>query len=151
MATERTLFLVKPDAMQRGLSGEIIKRLESRGLKIVGLKLMQVTPAIAEKHYGEHKGKPFYKGLVDFITSSPIIAAVLEGTNAVEVVRATNGLTNPLKADPGTIRADFGLETGRNLVHASESPASAARQIKIFFKPSELVEWTRDTDRWVFE
>jgi len=151
MATERTLFLVKPDAMQRGLSGEIIKRLESRGLKIVGLKLMQVTPAIAEKHYGEHKGKPFYKGLVDFITSSPIIAAVLEGTNAVEVVRATNGLTNPLKADPGTIRADFGLETGRNLVHASDSPASAAREIKIFFKPSELVEWTRDTDRWVFE
>jgi len=151
MATERTLFLVKPDAMQRGLSGEIIKRLESRGLKIVGLKLMQVTPAIAEKHYGEHKGKPFYKGLVDFITSSPIIAAVLEGTNAIEVVRATNGLTNPLKADPGTIRADFGLETGRNLVHASDSPASAAREIKIFFKPSELVEWTRDTDRWVFE
>jgi len=151
MATERTLFLVKPDAMQRGLAGEIIKRLESRGLKIVGLKLMQVTPAIAEKHYGEHKGKPFYKGLVDFITSSPIIAAVLEGTNAIEVVRATNGLTNPLKADPGTIRADFGLETGRNLVHASDSPASAAREIKIFFKPSELVEWKRETDRWVFE
>jgi nucleoside-diphosphate kinase len=151
MATERTLFLVKPDAMQRGLAGEIIKRLESRGLKIVGLKLMQVTPAIAEKHYGEHKGKPFYKGLVDFITSSPIIAAVLEGTNAIEVVRATNGLTNPLRADPGTIRADFGLETGRNLVHASDSPASAAREIKIFFKPSELVEWKRETDRWVFE
>ena len=151
MATERTLFLVKPDAMQRGLAGEIIKRLESRGLKIVGMKLMQVTPSIAEKHYGEHKGKPFYKGLVDFITSSPIIAAVLEGTNAIEVVRATNGLTNPLKADPGTIRADFGLETGRNLVHASDSPASAAREIKIFFKPSELVEWKRDTDRWVFE
>ena len=150
-ARERTLFLVKPDAMQRGLAGEIIKRLENRGLKIVGLKLMQVTPAIAEKHYGEHKGKPFYKGLVDFITSAPIIAAVLEGTNAIEIVRATNGLTNPANAAPGTIRADFGLETGRNLVHASDSAKSAVREIRIFFKPSELIEWTRDTDRWVFE
>lgn len=150
-ARERTLFLVKPDAMQRGLAGEVIKRLESRGLKIVGLKLMQVTPAIAEKHYGEHKGKPFYQGLVDFITSSPIVAAVFEGTNAIEIVRAANGLTNPAKAAPGTIRADFGLETGRNLVHASDSAQSAAREIKIFFKPVELLEWTRDTDRWVFE
>lgn len=150
-ARERTLVLVKPDAMQRGLAGEIIRRLENRGLKFVALKLMQVTPAMAEKHYGEHKGKGFYKGLVDFITSSPIIAGVVEGTNAIEIVRATNGLTNPAKAAPGTIRADFGLETGRNLVHASDSPQSAAREIRIFFKPSELLEWTRDTDRWVFE
>ena len=151
MERERTLFLVKPDAVQRGLAGEIIKRLESRGLKLVGLKLMQVSRATAEKHYGEHKGKPFFEGLVDFITSAPVVAAVLEGTNAIEVVRATNGLTNPLKAAPGTIRADFGLEMGRNRVHASDSPASAAREIKIFFKPSELVDWTRDSDKWIYE
>ncbi|MGE0601992.1 MAG: nucleoside-diphosphate kinase [Dehalococcoidia bacterium] len=151
MERERTLFLVKPDAVQRGLAGEIIKRLENRGLKIVGLKLMQVTRATAEKHYGEHKGKPFFNGLVDFITSAPVVAAVLEGTNAIEIVRATNGLTNPAAAAPGTIRADFGLEMGRNLVHASDSPKSAAREIKIFFKPSELVEWTRDSDKWIYE
>ena len=149
MERERTLFLVKPDAVQRGLAGEIIKRLESRGLKLVGLKLMQVTHPIAEKHYAEHKGKPFFEGLVQFITSAPVVAAVLEGTNAIEIVRATNGLTNPLKAAPGTIRADFGLEMLRNLVHASDSPTSAAREIKIFFKPSELVDWARDSDRWI--
>jgi nucleoside-diphosphate kinase len=112
---------------------------------------MLVPRATAEKHYAEHKGKPFFEGLVSFITSSPIIAAVVEGTNAIEIVRATNGATNPLKADPGTIRADFGLEMGRNLVHASDSPASAAREIKIFFKPSELIEWPRDTEKWIFE
>lgn len=151
MPIERTLFLVKPDAVQRGLAGEIISRLESRGLKIVGLKLMQVTPAIAEKHYGEHKGKPFYKGLVDFITSSPIVAAVFEGVNAIDIVRTTNGATNPASAAPGTIRADFGIDMGRNLVHASDSATSAAREIKIFFKPSELVDWKRDTDRWIIE
>jgi nucleoside-diphosphate kinase len=151
MARERTLFLVKPDAVQRGLAGEIIKRLESRGLKIVALKLMRVTPEIAERHYAEHRGKPFFQGLVDFITSSPIVAAVLEGTNAVEAVRATNGLTNPLKAAPGTIRADFGLETGRNLVHASDSPESAEREIAIFFKPEEILEWQQETERWLFE
>lgn len=151
MAVERTLFLVKPDAVQRGLAGEIIKRLESRGLKIVGLKLMQVSRATAEKHYGEHKGKPFFEGLVSFITSSPIVAAVFEGTNAIEIVRATNGATNPLKAAPGTVRADFGLEMGRNLVHASDSPQSAAREIKIFFKPAEIIDWKRDTDGWIYE
>lgn len=151
MAVERTLFLVKPDAVQRGLAGEIIKRLESRGLKIVGLKLMQVSRATAEKHYGEHKGKPFFEGLVSFITSAPVVAAVFEGTNAIEIVRATNGATNPLKAAPGTVRADFGLEMGRNLVHASDSPESAAREIRIFFKPAELIEWKRDTDAWIYE
>lgn len=151
MAVERTLFLVKPDAVQRGLAGEIIKRLKSRGLKIVGLKLMQVSRATAEKHYGEHKGKPFFEGLVSFITSSPIVAVVFEGTNAIEIVRATNGATNPLKAAPGTVRADFGLEMGRNLVHASDSPQSAAREIKIFFKPAEIIDWKRDTDAWIYE
>ena len=151
MAQERTLFLVKPDGVQRGLVGEIIKRVESRGLKIAALKLMRVTPEIAERHYGEHKGKPFYQGLVDFITSSPIIAAVFEGPNAVDAVRATNGLTNPMKAAPGTIRADFGLDTGRNLVHASDSPESAAREIAIFFSSEEILEWSRDTERWIVE
>lgn len=151
MAVERTLFLVKPDAVQRGLAGEIIKRLESRGLKIVGLKLMQVSRATAEKHYAEHKGKPFFEGLVSFITSAPVVAAVFEGTNAIEIVRATNGATNPAKAAPGTVRADFGLEMGRNLVHASDSPQSAAREIKIFFKPAELIDWKRDTDAWIYE
>ncbi len=151
MAVERTLFLVKPDAVQRGLAGEIIKRLESRGLKIVGLKLMQVSRATAEKHYAEHKGKPFFEGLVSFITSAPVVAAVFEGTNAIEIVRATNGATNPAKAAPGTVRADFGLEMGRNLVHASDSPQSAAREIKLFFKPAELIDWKRDTDAWIYE
>ncbi|MGB4864227.1 MAG: nucleoside-diphosphate kinase [Tepidiformaceae bacterium] len=151
MERERTLFLVKPDAVQRGLAGEIIKRLENRGLKIVGLKLMQVPKATAEKHYGEHKGKPFYNGLVEFITSAPVVAAVFEGTNAIEIVRATNGLTNPAAAAPGTIRADFGTEMGRNLVHASDSAKSAAREIKLFFKAAELVEWTRDSDKWIYE
>ena len=151
MASERTLFLVKPDGVQRGLVGEIIKRVEGRGLKLVALKLMQVTPEIAERHYGEHKGKPFYAGLVEFITSSPIIAAVLEGPNAVEAVRATNGATNPQKAAPGTIRADFGIDMGRNLVHASDSPENAAREIGIFFAPEEILEWGRDTERWIVE
>jgi nucleoside-diphosphate kinase len=151
MERERTLFLVKPDGVQRALVGEILKRVESRGLKIVALKLMRVTPEIAERHYGEHKGKPFYQGLVDFITSSPIVAAVLEGPNAVEAVRATNGLTNPLKAAPGTVRADLGLDTGRNLVHASDSPENAAREIAIFFRSDEILDWTRDTERWIVE
>ena len=151
MPLERTLFLVKPDAMQRGLVGEIISRLERRGLKIAGLKLMHIPRATAEQHYGEHKGKGFYEGLVDFITSSPVIAAVFEGTNAIEVVRTTNGLTDPTAAAPGTIRGDFGLERGRNLVHASDSAESAAREIGLFFQPSELIEWTRNTDGWIFE
>jgi nucleoside-diphosphate kinase len=151
MPLERTLFLVKPDAMQRGLAGEIISRLERRGLKIAGLKLMQIPRATAEQHYGEHKGKGFYEGLVDFITSSPVIAAVFEGTNAIEVVRTTNGLTDPTAAAPGTIRGDFGLERGRNLVHASDSAESAAREIGLFFQPAELVEWARNTDGWIFE
>lgn len=151
MPLERTLFLVKPDAMQRGLAGEIISRLERRGLKIVGLKLVQMSRERAEEHYGEHRGKPFFGGLVDFITSAPVIAAVFEGTNAIEVVRTTNGVTDPTAAAPGTIRGDFGIERGRNLVHASDSPESAAREIKMFFLPKELAKWSRDTDAWIFE
>ncbi len=148
---ERTLVLVKPDAMQRALAGEIVTRLERRGLRIVGLKLMQVPRELAERHYGEHQGKGFYEGLIDYITSSPIIAAVFEGTNAIEAARQTMGKTNPLQAAPGTIRGDLGLETGRNLVHGSDSPDSAAREIGLFFGEGEVTGSTRDVDRWVFE
>jgi len=149
--TERTLFLIKPDAMQRGLAGEIIARLERRGLKIVGMKLLRVTRELAERHYAEHVGKPFFPGLVEFITSAPVIAIVWEGKDAIRVVRATIGATNPVEAAPGTVRADFGLDKGRNLVHASDGPESAARELGLFFAPEELLSWDRDVDRWVAE
>jgi nucleoside-diphosphate kinase len=148
---ERTLVLVKPDAMQRGLAGEIIARLERRGLRIAALKLLQVSRDLAERHYAEHKGKPFYDSLIAYITACPIVAAVFEGTNAVQAARQTMGATNPLAAAPGTIRADFGLETGRNLVHGSDSVESAAREIGLFFPEGGVLETTRDIDRWVFE
>ena len=148
---ERTLVLVKPDAMQRSLASEILERLERRGLRIVGLKLLQVDRALAERHYGEHVGKPFYEGLVAYITACPIIAAVFEGTGAVEAVRGTMGKTNPREAAPGTIRGDLGVEIGRNLVHGSDSLESAQREVALFFQPSELYDVSRDVDRWVFE
>ena len=148
---ERTLVLIKPDAMQRGLASEILGRLERRGLRITGLKLLQVDRALAERHYAEHSGKPFYEGLVAYITACPIIAAVLEGTDAVELVRNTMGKTNPREAAPGTIRGDFGIEIGRNLIHGSDSSESAAREVALFFSDSELHTVERDVDRWVFE
>jgi nucleoside-diphosphate kinase len=148
---ERTLILVKPDGMQRGLAGEIISRLESRGLRIVGVRLLQVDEALAKRHYGEHEGKPFYDGLIEYITSSPIIAAVLEGTRAIEVVRKTMGATNPAEAEPGTIRGDLSVELGRNLIHGSDGPDSAAREIALFFDETQLFDYTRDVDRWIFE
>ena len=148
---ERTLILVKPDAVQRGLVGEILRRLEQRGLRVVGLKLIQVDRRLAERHYGEHVGKPFYEGLVRYITACPIVAAVFEGTNAVEAVRGTMGKTNPLEAGPGTIRGDLGLEIGRNLIHGSDSPASAQREIELFFAAGELHDYSRAVDAWVFE
>lgn len=148
---ERTLILIKPDAMQRGLATEILGRLERRGVRIVGLKLMQVDRELAERHYGEHRGKPFFEGLVSYITACPIIAAVLEGTNAVESVRNTMGKTNPKDAAPGTIRGDYGLEIGRNLVHGSDSVESAEREVNLFFAPSEVLEVKRAIDPWVFE
>lgn len=148
---ERTLILVKPDAMQRGLAGEILSRLERRGLRIAGLKLLQVDRALAERHYGEHQGKPFFNGLVEYITACPIIAAVFEGTDAVALVRKTVGSTKPNEADPGTIRGDFGIEIGRNLIHASDSLASAEREANLFFEPSELQTYERGIDKWVFE
>jgi nucleoside-diphosphate kinase len=148
---ERTLVLIKPDAMQRGLATEILGRLERRGLRIVGLKLMQVDRALAERHYGEHAGKPFFEGLVSYITACPIIAAVFEGTNAVESVRNTMGKTNPKDAAPGTIRGDYGLEIGRNLVHGSDSVESGQREVSLFFSASEVLDVKRDVDTWVFE
>ena len=147
---ERTLILIKPDAMQRGLAGEIITRFERRGLRMVAMRLLKVDKAMAKQHYGEHVGKPFFNGLVDYITSSPIIAAVFEGTNAVAAARQLMGSTRPTEAAPGTIRADFGLEVGRNLVHGSDSVASAKREIEIFFAGQRIQTWSRNVDPWVF-
>jgi len=148
---ERTLVLMKPDAMQRGLAGEIQSRLERRGLRIAALRLFQMDEAMARRHYGEHEGKPFYEGLISYITACPIIAAVLEGSDAVEVVRRTIGATNPAEAEPGTIRGDLALETGRNLIHGSDSSESAKREIALFFREDELHSYARDVDRWLFE
>lgn len=150
MALERTLFLVKPDGMQRGLAGAIITRLERRGLRIAAMKLMQVSRELAGKHYAEHEGKPFYPGLIDYITACPVIAIVWEGTNAIAAVRQTMGATNPVKAETGTIRGGLALELGRNLVHGSDGETSAAREIGLFF-PEGVLDTTRDIDRWVFE
>jgi len=148
---ERTLVLIKPDAMQRSLAGEILARLERRGLRIVAMRLFQMDEALARRHYAEHEGKPFYEGLISYITSCPIIAAVFEGTNAVEVVRKTMGATNPAAAEPGTIRGDLALETGRNLIHGSDSLESARREIALFFRDDEVHTYPRDVDRWLFE
>jgi nucleoside-diphosphate kinase len=148
---ERTLIIIKPDAVQRGLSGEILRRFEQRGLRIVGMKFMQVARALAEKHYAVHQGKPFYEGLVGYITSAPVIVIALEGTNAVEAARGTIGATNPAKAAAGTIRADLALEIGRNLVHGSDSVENGQIEIANFFTADELVNWSRVTDPWIFE
>ncbi len=148
---ERTLVLIKPDAMQRGLAGEIVARLERRGLRIVAMRLFQMDEALARRHYAEHEGKAFFEGLISYITSCPIIAAVFEGTNAVEVVRKTMGATDPAAAEPGTIRGDLALETGRNLIHGSDSLESARREIALFFREEEMHTYSRDVDRWLFE
>ncbi|HCV00321.1 MAG: nucleoside-diphosphate kinase [Dehalococcoidia bacterium] len=151
MANERSLVLVKPDAMQRGLAGAVLQRLENRGLLLIGLKLMRVDQDLASRHYAEHEGKPFFAALVDYITSSPIIAAVFEGDSATSAIRNSVGVTNPSQAAAGTIRGDFGLEVGRNLVHASDSPESGERELALFFTQEELVQWSRDNERWISE
>jgi nucleoside-diphosphate kinase len=148
---ERTLILVKPDAMQRGLAGELLSRFERRGLRLVGLRLLQIDEALARRHYGEHEGKPFFEGLLSFITSAPVVAAVLEGPNAIAAARQTMGATNPIEAANGSIRGDLALDLGRNLVHGSDSAESAAREIAIFFEGQPLLEWGRDVDRWIEE
>ena len=148
---ERTLVIAKPDAVQRGLMGAIIGRFEVRGLKMAGCKFIQMDRPLAERHYAVHKGKPFYDGLINYITSAPVLVMVWEGPKAIEAVRRTMGSTKPAEAQPGTIRADFALEVGRNLVHGSDSPETAACEIALFFQPEELVPWTRDTDPWIYE
>jgi nucleoside-diphosphate kinase len=145
---ERTLVLVKPDGVQRLLAGRIIARFEERGLKIVGLKLVRVDRELAERHYAVHREKPFFGGLVDFITSSPLVAMALEGPNAIAVVRAMVGVTRPHEAAPGTIRGDLALETAQNLIHASDGPETAAAELSLWFRADELLDYERDIDRW---
>jgi len=149
--SERTLVLVKPDGVQRGLVGEVVGRLERKGLRIAGLKLMQMDEALARRHYAEHVEKPFFKGLSDFITSGPLVAMVLVGPGAVANVRAMMGVTDPARSAPGTIRGDHGLTIGMNLIHGSDSPESAEREIEIFFEPGEVLDYSRDIDRWILE
>jgi nucleoside-diphosphate kinase len=148
---ERSLIIVKPDAVQRGLIGEIVRRFENRGLRIAGMKFIQMSRQLASEHYGEHVGKPFYGTLIDYITSAPVLIMALEGKDAIAIARNTIGATSPANAAPGTIRGDFGVEIGRNLVHGSDGPESAVRELNLFFSADELIDWERDTDRWIFE
>jgi len=148
---ERTLVLVKPDAMQRGLASEALGRFERRGLKMVAARMLQIDDALAARHYAEHVGKPFYDRLCRFITSGPVIAAVFEGDDAVALARQTIGATDPAKAAPGSIRGDFGIDMGRNMVHGSDSPESAAREVALFFDEKDIVTWERTMEGWIVE
>jgi len=148
---ERTYLMVKPDGIQRGLIGEIIAMFEKKGFKIVGLKMLRISRELAEKHYGEHKDKPFFEPLVEYITSGPVAAMVIEGKAAVSAAREMMGATDPLKAAPGTVRGKYGIDIGRNVIHGSDSPASAQREIALFFRENELIAYSRDVDRWVYE
>ena len=148
---ERTLVLIKPDGVQRGLIGEIVGRLERRGLRLVAAKFARVSEDLAARHYAVHKGKSFYDGLIRYITSSPVLAMVWEGPAAIEAVRQTMGATDPKQADPGSVRHDFGLQVGRNLTHASDGPDTAEQEIPLWFEPEETVSWKRESERWIFE
>ena len=148
---EQTLVLVKPDGVQRGLVGEIIARLERRGLKLAGLKLMQVDEALARQHYAEHVERSFFPSLLEFITAAPVVAMVWEANNAVALVRQTLGETNPANSPAGTIRGDFGIDIGRNLTHGSDSPESAEREVNLFFRPEEIIPYDRSLDAWITE
>ncbi len=148
---ERTLIILKPDAVQRGLTGELITRFERRGLKIAALKLMSVPRDLAARHYAEHEGKSFYQGLIDYIVASPVVVMAAEGPGAIAAVRQTVGGTRPAEAAPGSIRADFGLMVGRNLVHASDGPESAARELDLWFAPADFVSYQRAIDTWILE
>jgi nucleoside-diphosphate kinase len=148
---ERSLVLVKPDGVQRGLVGEVISRLERRGLRLVAAKFMQVSRELAEEHYAVHKGKPFYANLIDSITSAPVMATIWEGPNAIAAIRQTMGVTNPLDAAPGTIRHDFAVETSRNITHASDSPENGLSEAALWFKKAEQVTWSREVDKWIFK
>lgn len=148
---ERSFVMVKPDGVQRGLIGEIMSRLERRGLRLIGAKFTAVSREMAEKHYAIHKGKPFFDGLIEYITSSPVLAMAWEGPGAIGAIRQTMGATKPLEAAPGSVRHDFGLEIGRNLTHASDSPENGEAEVALWFAKDELVEWQRAIDEWVFE
>lgn len=148
---EQSLVLVKPDGVQRGLIGEVIGRLERRGLRMTAAKFLQVSQELAETHYAIHKGKPFYNGLINYITSAPVMAMVWEGPNAIAAIRQTMGATRPTEAAPGSIRHDFALEVGRNLTHASDSVENGEKEVALWFEPAEIVAWKRDADRWIFE
>lgn len=149
---ERSLIILKPDAVQRGLVGALLLRLEQRGLKFAGLKLMQIDEALAQRHYSVHQGKPFFDSLVRYIVSGPVVVAVIVGEGVVQTIRSTVGATNPANAAPGTIRGDFALEIGRNLIHASDSPENGEQEVSLFFQPHELIgAWERSTDPWIYE
>lgn len=148
---EQTLILIKPDGVQRNLVGEILGRLEKKGYRLAGLKLLQISRDLAAIHYAEHQGKSFYPGLVDYITSGPVVAVVLEGEGVIAGVRQLMGPTNPAEAPPGTIRGDLAIETARNVIHGSDSPQSAAREIGLYFRPEEIVSSAREVDRWIYE
>ncbi|MGZ3581183.1 MAG: nucleoside-diphosphate kinase [Ktedonobacterales bacterium] len=147
---ERTLIIVKPDGVQRGLVGPVLARFEARGLKFAGLKLMRISRELAERHYAEHLGKPFYEGLVLYITSSPVVVGVLEGPNAIAITRTMMGATNPANAAPGTIRGDYALTVSYNIIHGSDGPEAAQREVGLFFTQDELLDYERASDRWVF-
>jgi len=148
---ERTFVMLKPDAVQRGLIGDILVRMEAKGLKPIAVKFMRIPKELAERHYGEHKGKSFFAPLIEYITSGPVLVMAWEGENAVASVRAMMGKTNPQDAMPGTIRGDFGQQTGRNLVHGSDSVESAKREVQLFFNDYEIIDWKRSVDAWLFE
>lgn len=148
---QRTLIIVKPDAVQRGLIGPILSRFEQKGLRIAALKLMQIDRQLAERHYAVHQGKPFYEGLVAFISSAPVVVGVLEGPDAIAATRTIMGATNPVTADPGSIRGLYALEIGQNLIHGSDSPETAAYEIDLYFHPGDIVSYRRDVDRWISE
>ncbi|PKM79536.1 MAG: nucleoside-diphosphate kinase [Firmicutes bacterium HGW-Firmicutes-13] len=147
---EKTFVMIKPDGVQRNLTGEIISRIEKKGLKLAGMKMLIISRELAEKHYGEHTGKPFFEELVSFITSGPVIAMVLEGQGAVSLARGMMGKTNPSEAAPGTVRGDYGIFTGNNVVHSSDSPESAEREINFFFKSEEILDYIKNLDCWVY-
>jgi nucleoside-diphosphate kinase len=151
MTAERTFVIVKPDGVQRGLVGQLIDRFERRGLRIVALKMIQIDDTLARTHYAVHEGKPFYEPLIAYITSGPVVTMVLEGARAIEIARSTMGATDPAKATPGTIRADYGMTVGRNLVHGSDGPETAALEVGLFFEEDEIASYERSLDRWVYE
>lgn len=148
---QQTLIIVKPDGVQRALTGAILSRFEQKGLRLAALKLMQIPRELAERHYAVHQGKPFYEGLVSFITSGPVVVGVLSGPNAIEATRNMMGATNPVTSDPGSIRGTWALEIGQNLIHGSDSPETAGYEIDLFFRSEEIVEYRRDVDRWISE